>query len=154
MSKTLLLRSSLLVSLTLGFAGCTVHPAGPAPELTGPSGFGRMLTVSAAPDNITADGSMSSITATFIDADGKPLAGAPLQVSMSVDGTPIDWGSLSSRNVFTDGAGQAKIVYFSPVMTGFFAGTPGHQVSVQITPVGSNFMTAIPVFAVIKVTPP
>jgi len=154
MSKTLLLRSSLLVSLTLGFAGCTVHPAGPAPELTGPSGFGRMLTVAAAPDNITADGSMSSITATFIDADGKPLVGAPLQVSMSVDGTPIDWGSLSSRNVYTDGAGQAKIVYFSPVMTGFFAGTPGHQVWISVVPVGTNFVSAIPVNTVIKVTPP
>jgi hypothetical protein len=154
MSKTLLLRSSLLLSLTIGFAGCTVHPNGAAPDLAGPSSFGHSLTVTASPDNITADGSISSITATFIDADGKPLIGAQLQVSMSVSGTPVDWGSLSSRTVYTDSTGRAKVSYFSPVMTGFFAGTPGQQVSVSVVPVGSNYVSAVPVNAVIKVTPP
>lgn len=153
MSKNLLVRSSLLLTFTL-FAGCTIHPAGPAPDLTGPSSFGRMLTVTASPDNITADGSMSSITATFIDADGKPLVGVPLQVSMSVNGTPVDWGYLSSRTVYTDSTGHAKVVYFSPVMTGFFAGTPGQQVWVTIEPVGGNYVSVVPVYTVIKVTPP
>ena len=154
MSKTLLLRSSLLLSLTIGFAGCTVHPNGPAPDLAGPSSFGHWLTVTASPDNITADGSMSSITATFLDPDGKPLVGAQLQVSMSVSGTPVDWGYLSSRTVYTDSTGRAKVAYFSPVMTGFFAGTPGQQVWVSVVPVGSNYVSAVPVNAVIKVTPP
>jgi PKD repeat protein len=154
MSKNLLIRSSLLLTFTLGFAGCTIHPSGPAPDLAGPSSFGRMLTVTASPDNITADGSMSSITATFIDADGKPLVGVPLQVSMSVNGTPVDWGYLSSRTVYTDSTGHAKVVYFSPVMTGFFAGTPGQQVWVTIEPVGGNYVSVVPVYTVIKVTPP
>jgi len=154
MSKTLLLRSSLLVSLTVGLAGCTVHPTGAAPDLTGPSTFGHSLTVNASPDNITADGSMSSITATFIDANGKPLVGVPMQMSMSVGGTPVDYGYLSSRTVLTDAAGQAKAVYVAPVLTGFFAGTPGQQVWVSVVPVGQNFMSAIPVNAIIKVTPP
>ena len=154
MSKTLLLRSSLLLSLTVGFAACTIHPAGPAPDLAGPSSFGHSLTVTASPDNIAADGSMSTVTATFIDADGKPIVGVPLQVSMSVSGTPIDWGYLSSRTIYTDSTGHAKAVYYSPVMTGFFAGTPGQQVGISVVPVGANYSTAIPVNAVIKVTPP
>jgi hypothetical protein len=154
MSKTLLLRSSLLVSLTIGFAGCTVHPNGAAPDLAGPSSFGHLLTLTASPDNITADGSMSTVTATLIGPDGKPMAGVPLQLSMAVSQTPIDWGYLSSRTIYTDSTGQAKAAYFSPVMTGFFAGTPGQEVAIVATPVGSNFVTAIPVNAFIKVTPP
>jgi len=154
MSKTLLLRSSLLAALTLGFAGCTVHPAGPAPDLTGPSSFAKSLTVTASPDNIAADGSMSTITAQFTDENGKPLSHIGLQATITVSGTPVDYGYLSDRNVFTNDDGQAKIVYFSPVMTGFFAGTPGREVWVTIVPVGMNYMTAVPVHAVIKVTPP
>jgi PKD domain len=154
MSKTLLLRSSLLLSLTIGFAGCTVHPNGAAPDLAGPSSFGHYLTLTASPDSITADGSMSTVTATLIGPDGKPVAGVPLQLSMTVSQTPIDWGYLSSRTVYTDSTGQAKVAYFSPVMTGFFAGTPGQEVAVVATPVGSNYVGAIPVNALIKVTPP
>jgi PKD repeat protein len=154
MSKVLFVRFSLFVALTLAFAGCTMHPAGPAPDLAGPSSLGHMLTVTAAPDNIAADGSLSSITATFIDANGQPLAGVPLQASIAVSGTPVDFGYLSTRTVFTDAGGRAKIVYTSPVMSGFFAGTPAREVQVTVEPVGANYMTSIPVFASIKVTPP
>ena len=154
MSKTLLLRSSLLVSLAVGAAGCTVHQAGAAPDLAGPSSFGHYLTLTASPDSITADGSMSTITATLIGPDGKPMAGVPLQLSMAVSQTPVDWGYLSSRQLYTDSSGQAKTAYFSPVMTGFFAGTPGQTVAIVATPVGSNYVGAIPVNALIRVTPP
>jgi PKD repeat protein len=154
MSKTLLLRSSLLVSLTIGGAACTVHPSGAAPDLAGPSSFGHSLTLTASPDSITADGSMSTVTATLIGPDGKPMAGVPLQLSMAVSQTPIDWGYLSSRTIYTDATGQGKVVYVSPVMTGFFAGTPGQDVSIVATPVGSNYATAVPVNARIRVTPP
>jgi hypothetical protein len=154
MSKALFVRSSLFAALTLGFAGCTLHPADSAPELTGPSSFGHLLTVTAAPDNIAADGSLSSITASFIDANGQPLAGVPLQASIAVAGTPVDFGYLSSRTVYTDSGGHAKIVYYSPVMKGFFAGTPAKEVWVTIEPVGANYITSVPVHAVIKVTPP
>jgi PKD repeat protein len=154
MSKTLLLRSSLFVSLTLGFAGCTIHPTAPAPDLAGPSSFAKSLVVTASPDNITADGSMSTISAQFTDENGKPLEHIGLQATITVAGTPVDFGSLSDRTVYTNQDGQAKIVYFSPVMTGFFAGTPGREVWVTIVPVGVNYLTAVPVHAVIKVTPP
>lgn len=153
MSKSLFVRSSLFVAFTLGFAGCTLHPQS-APELTGPSSFAHLLTVTATPDNIAADGSLSSITATFIDEGGQPLAGVPLQASIAVAGTPVDFGYLSTRTISTDSGGHAKIVYFAPVMTGFFAGTPGKEVWVTIEAVGANYVTAVPVHAVIKVTPP
>jgi PKD repeat protein len=154
MSKALFVRSSLFAALALGVAGCTIHPSGDAPALAGPSSFGHLLTVTASPDNIAADGSLSSITASYIDASGQPLAGIPLQASIAVSGTAVDFGSLSSRTVYTDSTGRAKVVYFSPVMTGFFAGTPAKEVWVTIEPVGGNYVTSVPVHAVIKVTPP
>lgn len=154
MSKALLVRSSLFATLALGFAGCTIHPTGPAPDLAGPSSFGKLLSVTATPDNITADGSLSVVTATVLDADARPLSGMPLHATISVSGTTVDYGSLSQRTIYTNSDGQAKLTYFSPVMTGFFAGTPGKEVWVTLEPVGQNYLAAIPVHAVIKVTPP
>jgi len=153
MAKALLVRLSLFVTL-LGFWGCTIHPTGSAPDLAGPSSFGKLLQVSASPDNIAADGSMSVITATVLDANAKPLSGVPLQATITVSGTPVAYGELSQNTIYTNSEGQAKITYFSPVMTGFFAGTPGREVWVTMEPVGQNYLTVIPVHAVIKVTPP
>src|SRR4051812_45296090 len=128
MSKTFLVRSSVLISLVATFGGCTIHPADSAPPLTGPSSFGRSLTVTATPDNIAADGSQSAINVLLLDASGAPIAGAPLQVYTSVSGTPINYGSLSSGTVVTSAAGKATVVYYAPVMSPFFAGTPGKDV--------------------------
>jgi PKD repeat protein len=154
MSKALLVRSSLFATLALGFAGCTVHPTPAAPDLAGPSSFGHLLSVTATPDNIAADGSMSVITATVLDDKGRGLSGVPLQASISISGTTVDYGDLSQRTVYTNSDGQAKITYFSPIMTGFFAGTPGREVWVSMVAVGQNYSTAVPVHASIKVTPP
>jgi hypothetical protein len=154
MSKALLVRSSLFAALALGVAGCTIHPAGSAPDLAGPSSLGHLLTVTAAPDNIAADGSMSVITASLIDANGQPLSGVPLQATITVSGTPVAYGDLSQNSIYTNSNGQAKITYSSPVMTGFFAGTPGQEIWVTIEPVGQNYVTVVPAHAVIKVTPP
>jgi hypothetical protein len=154
MSKALLVRSSLFATLALGFAACTVHQTPAAPDLSGPSSFGHWLQVTATPDNIAADGSMSVVSATVLDDKGQGLAGVPLQASISISGTTVDYGDLSQRTVYTNDQGQAKITYFSPIMTGFFAGTPGREVWVTMVPVGQNYLTAVPVHAVIKVTPP
>ena len=154
MSKALLVRSSLFATLALGFAGCTIHPTAPAPDLAGPSSFGKLLSVTASPDNLTADGSLSVVTATIIDANAQPLSGVPVQAAISVAGTPVDYGSLSQSTVYTNADGQAKFTYFAPVLTGFFAGTPGREVWVTMEPVGQNYLATIPVHAVIKVTPP
>jgi PKD repeat protein len=154
MSKALLVRSSLFATLAVGFAGCTIHPTAAAPDLAGPSSLGHFLSVTATPDSITADGSMSVITATVLDPSGQPLSGVPLQATISVSGTTVDYGDLSQRTIYTNGDGQAKITYYSPIMTGFFAGTPGREVWVTMEPVGQNYVTVIPVHAVIKVTPP
>jgi PKD repeat protein len=154
MSKALLVRSSLFATLALGFAGCTIHPTAPTPDLAGPSSFGKLLSVTATPDNISADGSISVITATVLDASAQPLSGVPLQATITVSGTPVAYGELSQNTIYTNSEGQAKISYFSPIMTGFFAGTPGREVWVMMEPVGQNYLTVIPVHAVIKVTPP
>ena len=124
MSKALLVRSSLFAALALGFAGLHDSSGQSAPDLAGPSSFGHLLTVTASPDNITADGSLSSITATFVGADGQPLSGVPLQASIAVAGTPVDFGYLSSARSTRTRPARPRSSYFSPVMTGFFAGTP------------------------------
>jgi PKD repeat protein len=154
MAKALLVRSSLLAAFVCGWTACTIHPDAGTPELTGPSSFGRLLTVTATPDNITADGSISTITAVFRDASAGPLSGVPMQVSIAVNGTPVDFGFLSSRTVVTNANGEAKVVYYSPLMNGFFAGTPPREVWITVEPVGGNYLSTIPVHASIKVTPP
>ena len=154
MWKAWVVRSSLFATLALGFAGCTLHPNAPAPDLAGPSGLGKSLSVTASPDNIAADGSMSIITATILDAGAQPLSGVPLQAMITVSGTPVDYGSLSQTTIYTNSDGQAKLTYYAPVMTGFFAGTPGREVWVTLEAVGQNYLTVVPVHAVIKVTPP
>ena len=98
MSKALLVRSSLFATLALGFAGCTIHPTAPTPDLAGPSSFGHLLSVTATPDNITADGSLSVITATVLDANAQPLSGVPLQATITVSGTPVAYGELSQQH--------------------------------------------------------
>jgi PKD repeat protein len=154
MSKSLLVRSSFVLSLILGFAGCTIHPDDNAPPLTGPSSFGRSLTVSVSPDNITADGSQATITASFLDSNGAPLSGIPLRLSISVGGSAVEFGALSSRSAYTDSTGRAVVAYYSPVVSGFFAGTPAREVWVEVEPVGANYATTIPQHATLKVTPP
>ena len=154
MSKASLVRFAPFATLALGFAACTLHPTAPAPDLAGPSGLGKSLSVTASPDNITADGSMSIITATALDANAQPLSGVPLQATITVSGTQVDYGSLSQGTIYTNSDGRAKLTYYSPVMTGFFAGTPGREIWVTLAAVGQNYLTAVPVHAVIKVTPP
>jgi PKD repeat protein len=154
MSKALLVRSSLFATLALGFAGCTIHPTAAAPDLAGPSSLGHFLSVTATPDSITADGSLSVISATVLDPSGQPMSGVPLQATITVSGTPVAYGDLSQNSIYTNSNGQAKITYSAPIMTGFFAGTPGKEVWVTIEPVGQNYITVVPVHAVIKVTPP
>jgi PKD domain-containing protein len=154
MSKPSLLRWSVLVTFALGFTGCTTHPMDGAPALTGPSAFGRQLQVTVTPDSIIADGSQSAVVATLVDPNGAGVAGQALQVSITAGGVPIDFGSLSSRTIYTGSNGRATVIYTAPMLTGFFAGGPATQVAITVTPVGNNYETAVAQHAVIKVTPP
>lgn len=153
MPKAFFMRQSLLVTFALGLAGCTVHPS-ETPDLTGPSSFARSLSVTATPDNVTADGSQSAIVATLRDANGAPIAGAPLQVSIAVGNAVVEFGSLSARTIYTDANGRAAAVYVAPVASPFFAGGPPTVVAIHVTPIGNNFDTAVSERATIQVTPP
>jgi len=149
MPKVFLMRLSLFATFALGLAGCTMHPTD-TPALTGPSSFARALSVTASPDNIVADGSQSTIVATLRDSSGAPVSNVALEVSL--DNGSV--GSLSSRTIYTDANGRATVFYFAPVTTAFYAGTPAKVVSVSVTLIGTNYDTAIPQHATIKVTPP
>jgi PKD repeat protein len=124
------------------------------PDLAGPSLFARSLSVTATPDSIVADGSQSTIVATLVDTGGGPISGVPLQVVIEVGGVSADFGSLSSRTVYTGSNGKAQVTYAAPVMSGILAGTPAKEVWIYVTQVGSNYETVVKQHATIKVTPP
>ena len=61
---------------------------------------------------------------------------------------------MSSRTIYTGANGKATVQYAAPIASPFFAGGPPSYVSITVTPVGSNYETAVPQHALIKVTPP
>jgi PKD domain len=154
MPKAFLMRQLLLAVVALGLAGCTVRKTD-IPDVTGPSTFAVSLSVQATPDNITADGSQSSVVASVVDANGAGVANVPLQVDITTVGDlPVQYGSLSARTIYTGSNGRANAVYAAPVASAFQAGGPPSLVWITVTPIGSNYETAIPQHAAIKVTPP
>ena len=86
-----------------------------APPFTGPSEFGKSVNVTVTPDAIVQDGaSQSVVTVTALGVNAQPLANIPLRAEIRVDGVPTDFGSLSARNIVTDGNGRATLVYTAP----------------------------------------
>lgn len=157
MPSTYVRRAAVALAL-LAAAGCTVKSTD-APPLTGPSGLGLTLNVSATPDSIRQDGGdQSSIRVTAIGPDGKSLANVPIRVDMVVDGVPQDYGTLSARSIVTNNDGVATVVYTAPPspINGLFgncSGLPGNCVSIVATATGTNFVTANPQQVQIRLVP-
>jgi PKD repeat protein len=157
MSFTSIRRAAIALAL-LTAAGCTVKSTD-APPLSGPSGLGLTLNVNASPDSITQDGgSQSSVKITAIGPDGKGIASLPLRLDMFVGGAPQDYGTLSARSVVTNSDGVATAVYTAPPgpVNGSFgtcSGLPGNCVAIVATATASNFSTANPEQATIRLVP-
>lgn len=118
-------------------AGCTTHKQA-APPLTGPSELGLSIGVTATPDVITQDGqSQATIGITALDPASQPMSG----VTMRVETTPYDIGTLSSKIVSTGADGRATLTYRAPA-----APPPSVQqdtvVEILVTPVGTNYSAA------------
>ena len=139
-------------ALAMVMSGCTVHKT-EVPALTGPSGLGNAINISANPDVLSQDGqSQSLVTVTAFDNLGKPLRNVSLRVDIAVDGAVTDFGRLSAKNVVTDNTGRAGLVYTAPppgpvVVT-------GTKVDIQVTPLDGNFDNANPRVASILLVPP
>jgi large repetitive protein len=143
------------MALCVAVAGACTMKSQEAPALTGPSEFGTSVTVSVSPDVLTQDGaSQSLVTITARDPNGAPLRSLSLRAEIAVEGVRADFGSLSARNLVTDSAGRATLVYTAP-----FAGTgagvdTGTVVDILVTPVGTDFGNSTPRFASIRLVPP
>lgn len=101
-------RISLAVGLTAVLAtGCTVQEQ-PTPGLSGPSELGLALSVVAQPEILPRDGSsMSSISVTAYDSNGKPKPGQRLILVTNA-------GTLNPTEVLTGADGRATASFMAP----------------------------------------
>jgi hypothetical protein len=89
-----------------------------------PSGFAQSLSVTAAPQVLSRDGSsMSTISVTARNADGSPAVGRRLLFSASA-------GTLLASEVLTANDGRASVVYIAPSQN-----EPVTVVQIDVTPV-------------------
>jgi PKD repeat protein len=124
-----------LVIVTCAIAilgGCTLDKQS-APALSGPSGFGRALTITATPDSLVRDGSSQSIIKlNYRDGStNEPLSQQRLIVTASA-------GSLSVAEVTTDQGGNATLAFTAPSLN-----TPVTTVSIAVTSVGNDAANSV-----------
>ncbi len=148
----------LVVTVVLAaiLGGCTMKET-EAPSFAGPSEFGKSITVSITPDIITQDGaSQSVVTVTGRGPNSEPLANVSLRAEIQVGGVAADFGRLSAQSLVTDSSGRATAVYTAP------ATIPGQRVfeeasrnvTIAVTPVGTDFSNATPRFGTLRLLPP
>jgi PKD domain len=142
--------------LAAALSACTVKGTD-IPPLTGPSEFALSLNVWAEPDLVVRNG---SDTATLVmlarDHTGAPQPGVRLRVDI-VDpanpSSPVDFGTLSSRNVTTGADGKAFVAYLPPPVP---AGTTNADslIGIVISAIGTDQMAARAEWAMIRLVAP
>ena len=76
--------------------------------LPGPSEFATSVSLTAMPDLIMRDGaSQSTIVVTANDPQGAPIRSLQMRLDMLVNGAVQDFGTLSTRTLFTGADGRA-----------------------------------------------
>lgn len=140
-SRSTFRRLSILAA-ACGLAACTVHET-PAPGLTGPSEFATSVTMIAVPDLVMRDGvSQATIVVTAKDPVGAPIRSLQLRLDMLVNGVMQDFGTLSTRTMFTNSDGRATAIYTAPPAPGLGVSTVTDRITVVVTPVGNNAQAA------------
>jgi len=125
-------RLAVVAGVAAWLGACTLQDQA-APSLTGPSGFGQLLRVSATPDALPRDGvSQSVILVRYSDAENKPLGQRRMSLSASA-------GTLSATEVVTNNDGQATFAVTAPSPN-----APMSSFSVTVTPVADNFANSVP----------
>jgi hypothetical protein len=142
------------VALAAALGACTMKES-EAPALSGPSEFGQSVTVSAVPDAIVQDGaSQSVVTVTVLGPTGQPLSNVSLRADISVNGSLSDFGSLSARNLVTNGQGRATLVYTAPRLPSGAAYDPNAGVQIGVTPLGGDAANAVTRVTSVRLLPP
>lgn len=146
--------SILIAASTFTLAACMVHDT-PAPGLTGPSEFATAVSLSAVPDLVMRDGvSQSTIVVTAKDPQGAPIRSLQLRLDMLVNGVVQDFGSLSTRTLFTNADGRATAIYTAPPAPVIGASVVTDRITVVVTPVGTNAQGATHTTADIRLVLP
>ena len=110
-----------------------------------------MIAVS--PDVLPQDGaSQSFITVTARDANAQPIRNLTMRTETQVNGTPVDFGTLSARNVVTGSDGKATLVYTAPPSPAV-APDAFLLVDIVVTPLGSDFNNSSQRTASIRLVP-
>lgn len=132
------LHGGVIVAIAALLGACTTKKQ-EAPDFTGPSEFGTSVVVSITPDVLPQDGaSQSVVTVTARGPNGQPIANLPLRAEIRVNGTPMDFGTLSARSIVTGADGKASFVYTAPTSLGV-AVDPFTIVDIVVTPIGTDF---------------
>lgn len=136
-----MLRHSVLAAIAAvmaASAGCTLQSP-ETPPLTGPSTYALSLTVTASPDILPEDGAAQSVIRIIArDENGQLVRNLPLRVDVVSGGAIVEYGSLSARNLTTNANGEATVVFTAP--RSLFPGVDtGSQVTIRVTPVGTDF---------------
>ena len=118
----------------------------------GPSELGLSLALSASPDTLPVDGASQSLVEILArDGAGQVLANVTLRLQIRFGGVLQDVGQLSARTLVTGADGRAVATYTAPLaVSGVDAGT---QVQIEVTPVGSNYASAVPRSLTIRLVP-
>lgn len=143
------IRRTATAAALLAAASCTMKTQ-EAPPLTGPSEFGTSVGVQVTPDVLQLDGASQSVVVVQVqDSASQPLRNVPLRADIVVGGQVVDFGSLSSKSLVTNGDGRATIVYTAPAS----ASESEAIVDIAVTPVGSNYQNATARSASIRLVP-
>jgi chitodextrinase len=139
-------------------AGCTMKSQ-ETPPLTGPSELGVSISLRTQPEILVQDGSSQAlVTITARDSNGKPQNQLSLISEIFVGGVHTDFGSLSARNLVTDGNGEARLMYTAPALPSGPAVDKGTTVEIGVTPLDrqgtGGFGNSLTRFASIRLIPP
>ena len=109
-----IVKFTAVATLAVAVAGCTTKKTEP-PAPSGPSEFGTSITLSASPDILSQDGkSESQITIVARDSANQPIRNLGLRADIAIDGSVIDFGTLSQKNLSTGNDGRAVVTYRAP----------------------------------------
>lgn len=143
------IRRTVTAAALLAAASCTMKSQ-EAPPLTGPSEFGTSVGVQVTPDVLQLDGASQSVVVVQVrDSASQPLRNVPLRADIVVGGQVVDFGSLSSKSLVTNGDGRATIVYTAPAS----ASESEAIVDIAVTPIGTDARNAIARSASIRLVP-
>jgi len=124
-------RAVIALLIFVGAAACSLENQ-EQPALSGPSGLGLNVTMTATPDQLQRDGeSQSMVRLTARDAKGDPVGGRSFAITFPA-GAP-DGAALSQSSVVTDSRGTATFAVTAPIPA-----STGNTITVDATPVGTN----------------